>query len=97
MSAVHNFTATDYDDALLRLVDLAVNNNVIAAAINAGGTGYTVGDILTVGGGTVVSSLVATLEVTSETALQDAEDVGWAAHELGEEIRQGIEPPRALL
>ena len=68
MSAVHNFTATDYDDALLRLVDLAVNNNVIAAAINAGGTGYTVGDILTVGGGTVVSSLVATLEVTSVAA-----------------------------
>ena len=68
MSAVHNFTATDYDDALLRLVDLAVENNVIAAAINAGGTGYTVGDILTVGGGTVVSSLVATLEVTSVAA-----------------------------
>ena len=68
MSAVHNFIATDYDDALLRLVDLAVNNNAIAAAINAGGTGYTVGDILTVGGGTVVSSLIATLEVTSVAA-----------------------------
>lgn len=67
MSAVHNFTATDYDDALLRLVDLAVNNNAIAVAINAGGTGYTVGDILTVSGGTVVSSLTLTLEVTSET------------------------------
>jgi len=67
MSANHNFTATDYDDALLRLVDLAVNNNVIAVAINAGGTGYTVGDILTVGGGVAVASLVATLEVTSET------------------------------
>lgn len=68
MSAVHNFTATDYDDALLRLVDLAVNNNAIAVAINAGGTGYTVGDILTVSGGTVVSSLTLTLEVTSVAA-----------------------------
>lgn len=68
MSANHRFTATDYDDALLRLVDLAVNNNVKAAAINAGGTGYTVGDVLTVVGGTVVSSLVATLEVTSVAA-----------------------------
>jgi hypothetical protein len=67
MSATHNYNATDYDDALLRLIDLAVNNNAIAVAINAGGTGYTVGDILTVSGGTVVSGLVLTLEVTSET------------------------------
>lgn len=68
MSATHNFSATDYDDALLRLLDLAVNNNVIAVAINAGGTLYTVGDILTVVGGTVVSTLTATLEVTSVAA-----------------------------
>lgn len=68
MSAVHNYNATDYDDALLRLVDLAVNNNVIAAAINAGGAGYAIGDILTVSGGTVVSALTATLEVTNVAA-----------------------------
>lgn len=68
MSAVHQFNATDYDDALLRLVDLAVNNNVIAVAINAGGAGYAIGDILTVSGGTVVSSLTATLEVTNVAA-----------------------------
>ena len=68
MSAVHNFSATDYDDALLRLLDLAVENNAIAVAINAGGTGYTVGDILTVSGGTPVSSLTLTLEVTSVAA-----------------------------
>ena len=68
MSANHHFTATDYDDALLRLVDLAVNNNAIAVAINAGGTGYTVGDTLIVSGGTVVSSLTLTLEVTSVAA-----------------------------
>ena len=68
MSAVHNFIATDYDDALLRLIDLAIENNAIAVAINAGGTGYTVGDILTVSGGTPVSSLTLTLEVTSVAA-----------------------------
>lgn len=68
MSAVHQFNATDYDDALLRVADLAVNNNVIAAAINAGGSGYAIGDILTVTGGTVVSGLTCTLEVTNVSA-----------------------------
>ena len=68
MSATHNVTVTGYDEALLRLLDLATNDNVVAAAIVAGGTGYTVGDILTVTGGTVVNSLVATLEVTSVAA-----------------------------
>lgn len=68
MSANHTFTATDYDDALLRLLDLAVQNNVLSAAIQAGGTGYTVGDILTVSGGTVVAGLAATLEVTTVAA-----------------------------
>lgn len=68
MAAVHNFTATDYDDALLRLLDLAVNNNVIAVAIASGGTGYVVGEILTVTGGTVVAGLTALLEVTSVAA-----------------------------
>jgi len=68
VSATHNVTVTGYDEALLRLLDLATNDNVIAAAIVAGGTGYTVGDILTVSGGTVVNSLVATLEVTSVAA-----------------------------
>ena len=40
----------------------------IAAAIVAGGTGYTVGDILTVVGGTIINSLVTTLEVLSVAA-----------------------------
>ncbi len=35
------------------------------------------------------------LEAMGETALQDAEDVGRAAHALGEEIREGIEHLRA--
>jgi hypothetical protein len=68
VSATHNVTVTGYDEALLRLLDLATNDNVVAAAVVAGGTGYTVGDILTVSGGTVVNSLVATLEVTSVAA-----------------------------
>ena len=68
MSATHNVTVTGYDEALLRLLDLATNDNVVAAAIVAGGTGYTIGDILTVSGGTVVNSLVATLEVLSVAA-----------------------------
>ena len=68
MSATHNVTVTGYDEALLRLLDLATNDNVIAAAIVSGGTGYTIGDILTVSGGTVVNSLVATLEVLSVAA-----------------------------
>jgi len=70
VSQNHNVTVADYDAALLRLIDLAQNDNVISAAIVAGGTGYTVGDVVTVGvgAGTVVSALNATLEVTSVAA-----------------------------
>ena len=69
MSANHNFIAAGgYDEALLRLIDLAVNDNAITVAIVAGGTGYTVGDILDVTGGTVVNGLSITLEVTSVAA-----------------------------
>jgi len=70
LSQNHNVTVADYDAALLRLIDLAENDNVIAAAIVAGGTGYAVGDILAVGvgAGTVVSALDATLEVISVAA-----------------------------
>ena len=68
MSATHNVTVTGYDEALLRLLDLATNDNAVAVAINAGGTGYVIGDILTVTGGTIINSLVTTLEVTSVAA-----------------------------
>ncbi len=69
MSANHNFIApTGDDEVLLRLIDLAVNDNAITVAIVAGGTGYTVGDILTVSGGTVVSGLTITLEVLAVAA-----------------------------
>lgn len=65
----HHIAAVTGPDNLLQAVaDLASNDNVIAAAIAGGGTGYTVGDILTVSGGTVVGGYTATLEVTSVAA-----------------------------
>lgn len=57
-----------HDALLVYLRDLLTNQNAISVAINAGGTGYTVGDILTVSGGTAVNGLVAELEVTSVSA-----------------------------
>jgi len=68
VSATHNVTVTGHDEALLRLLDLATNDNAIAVAIVGGGTGYVIGDILTVVGGTIINSLVTTLEVTSVAA-----------------------------
>lgn len=56
-------TATDYLDMLDQVVEIATSDHVTTAAVNAGGTGYTVGDILTVVGGT--STHVSTLEVTT--------------------------------
>lgn len=60
-------TVTDFQDMLVKLIAMCVNDHVETVAVNAGGTGYVVGDILTVAGGTVEETLVATLEVTSET------------------------------
>lgn len=59
-------TSTDYKDLLAKLVSFCTGNNVTAAAINAGGTGYVVGDVLTVSGGT--STWPCTLEVTAVSA-----------------------------
>ncbi len=39
--------ATDYRDLLTKLVAFATSQHVATVAVNAGGTGYTVGDILT--------------------------------------------------
>jgi len=58
-------TATDYINLADIIYQTAQNNGVSAVAINAGGTGYTVGDILTVAGGTTTGAGAATLEVTS--------------------------------
>lgn len=51
---------------LKALQEYVVGNHVIAAAVNAGGTGYVVGDVLTVAGGTKTRAIFdATIEVTS--------------------------------
>lgn len=56
-------TSTDYKDLLAKLVSFCTGNNVTAAAIQSGGTGYTVNDVLTVVGGT--STWPCTLKVTA--------------------------------
>lgn len=56
-------TATDYKDLLRKLVLFATGQSVVTAAISAGGTGYTVGDVLTAVGGT--STWPATFRVTT--------------------------------
>lgn len=60
--AWHAGTTSGYRDAVAKMVQMATSQHVSAVAVNAGGTGYTVGDILTVphtGGGL----LAATAEV----------------------------------
>lgn len=59
-------TATDYQDLLDQLVEIATATHVSAVAIAAGGTGYTVGDVLTLSGGT--GTHATTVEVTSVAA-----------------------------
>jgi hypothetical protein len=45
-------TATDHNDLLTKLEAFITRDHVLTVAVNAGGTGYTVGDIVTVSGGT---------------------------------------------
>jgi hypothetical protein len=56
-------TATDYLALLQDLVDITTNSYVDSAAVNAGGTGYAVGDILAIDGGTTVGGHTAAVEV----------------------------------
>lgn len=59
----HYGQATDYLDLLTKLVAFANQDSITAAAVNAGGTGYAVDDILTVAGGT--ATLTAQIRVTT--------------------------------
>ena len=59
----HFATATDYQDLVDQIVDLASSQNAASATVAAGGSGYVVGDILTLSGGT--STHVATFKVTT--------------------------------
>lgn len=56
-------TATDYKDFLNQIRQVATSSGCTVVAINGGGTGYTVGDILTVTGGTKTHT--ARVRVTS--------------------------------
>lgn len=59
-------TTSGYRDLLAKLVEFATNDNVQSVAVNAGGSGYVVGDILTISGGTsTVAAQVEVLAVSS--------------------------------
>jgi len=61
-------TSTDYQDMVDILVDIVTNSNVTTLAVNAGGSGYAVGDTFDINGGTTVNSLNATGTVLTEAA-----------------------------
>ena len=56
-------SATDYLDLLDKLVEFVTSRSCTSVAINGGGTGYSVNDVLTVSGGT--STIAVELVVTS--------------------------------
>lgn len=55
--------ADDYLALLQDLVELATNSHVTTVAVAAGGSGYTVGDLLRINGGTTVGGHTAAVEV----------------------------------
>lgn len=50
-------SASNYRDLLDKIVEFVTSTSATSVAINAGGTGYTVGDVLTVSGGTKTISM----------------------------------------
>jgi len=64
----HQAQATDYIDLLVQLEALAANSHVDAIVLNVGGTGWAVGDLFDINGGTIVGGLNATGEVLTEAA-----------------------------
>lgn len=61
--AWHTGSADGYLELLQDLVEIATNSTVSAAAVNAGGSGYTDGDVLAINGGTTVGGHTAAVEV----------------------------------
>lgn len=59
----HTGLSNDYKTLLQDLIDLMTNSSVDSAVVNAAGTGYAVGDIVAINGGTTVGSKVAAVEV----------------------------------
>ncbi len=64
----NNGTATDYVDLLNDLIDVVTSNHLDAVAINAGGTGHAVGDIIDIDATGSTSTHVAKVEVTAVSA-----------------------------
>jgi hypothetical protein len=62
----HTAQATDYLDLLLDLEALMANSHVDSLAINVAGTGWAVGDLFDINGGTTVLGLNATGEILAE-------------------------------
>jgi hypothetical protein len=62
----HQAQATDYIDLMVQLEDLAANSHVDTLAINVAGTGWAVGDLFDINGGTVVNGLNASGEILAE-------------------------------
>ena len=64
----HQGQATDYIDLLVQLEELAVNSHVDVIVLDTGGTGWAVGDLFTINGGTIVGGHNAIGEVLTEAA-----------------------------
>jgi hypothetical protein len=62
----HQAQATDYIDLIQDLEALMANSHVDSLAINVAGTGWAVGDLFDINGGTVIAGLNATGEILVE-------------------------------
>jgi hypothetical protein len=62
-------TASNYRDLLDKIVEFVTSASCTAAAVNAGGTGYAVDDVLTVSGGTKTISVELVVTAVSGTAV----------------------------
>lgn len=61
-------TATDYIDLLDQLIEVVTGRHMATVAVNAGGTGHAVGDIIDITATGATSTEVAKIEVTSVAA-----------------------------
>lgn len=61
--AWHTGQADGYLELVQALIDCATNQYVATVTVAAGGSGYAVGDVLRINGGTAVNSLTAAVEV----------------------------------
>lgn len=64
--------ATDYRDLLSKVVEFATSDNIASVAVNAGGSGYVVGDVLTISGGTSTTAAQVEVLAVSSGAVTEA-------------------------